>query len=315
MTNQNSIIGNSQSPKKVNSKVLDNKIQKAKNCFFKSKDGAIEAAARTYLIWFDTFSPSAHKDSRAWMEAQIVSRNEEIERHNKEEKDLKQRAYKFVNGRLSEDNWLNSSPDSQAEREELAKEKALLVELNNLTPQQWSARRKVAVHARKNASKFTKIVKFVFNFEYAAEASVTSRYATILEWIDTKFNDEAKVGLTQITNAVNEAGGLEAVLNEQRGNKSVDREAAAKDRKAVAIKNLADTKEVIRNAQANVTFKMDMKDVSEGIVLVLGRYVDGKVEVVYGIPLPDDQIDKICHTVFRGRVCPHAAQTDMTQAA
>ena len=304
------IISNSNSVQKVTPAIIIDNINKAKHSFFQSKEAAGEAAARAYMVWGDTMSPTAHKDSRDWIDAQIAKRNHAIEEHNKEEKALREKAKKFVNGKLADDNWLNSKPETQAEREELAKEKAMLIALNELTSQQWTARRKVAVEARDNASKFTKVVKYVFEFEYATEASVTSRYATVMEWIDTRFAGVVIHDVTELTDAIKAAGGFEAVLNEQRGNKSSAYDAGETDREAIAAALATQTKAAIKTAAAKAIFEMEVNDVQENIVFLVGRFVDGKVEVVGEMPMSADKLDEAVAKFCDDTVLPTHANTE-----
>ena len=305
-----SIISNSKSSQKVTPAIINDNIDKAKRSFAQSKEAASEAAARAYIIWADTMSPLAHKDSRDWMDAQISKRNQMIEQHNKEEKNLREKAKKFVNGKLADDNWLNSNPDTQAERDELAAEKAMLIALNELTAPQWSARRKVPVEARENASKFTKIVKYVFEFEYATEASVTSRYATVMEWIDAKFAGVAIDDVTEITDAIKAAGGFEAVLNEQRGHKSEAYDSDDADRLTIETALATQARAAITSATAKAIIEMPVDEAPGGIVLMLGRYADGKVEVVGKMPLAEDKLDETMTRFCDDTVLPTNANTE-----
>jgi hypothetical protein len=286
------IVANTRAAQTVTPDIICDNIKQAKTSFVLSKDAAGEAAARAYLVWFDTMSANAHVDMIKWMDDEIAKRNPAIDAHNKEEKDLKEKSNKFVNGKLAEDNWLNGTPETKAERDELAAEKARLTSLHALSKDEWAARRKVKVEAREGASKFTKLVKFVFDFEYASDSSVTSRYATVLEWVDAKFGGEIVEDASQITDTIKAAGGFEAVLNLQRGNKPEDDTAAA-DRKAIADAIAKQAKAAVQNADAKATFAMDVKNAPEGIVLVLGRYVDGKVEVVGEMPLVSERLDEV----------------------
>ena len=286
------VLSNGLAAQKVTPEVILDNIAKAKKSFVLSKEAAGEAVARAYLVWTDTMSSKAHVDSINWMNEEIKKRNAAIDQHNKEEKELRDKAKKYVEGRLKEDNWLNSNPETEAERDELAKERARLKSLNAMSPEEWTARRKVRVDAREGASKFIKVVKFVFDFDSPSDSSLTSRYATVLEWVDAKFGNELINDLVEITEAIKAAGGFENALNMQRGNKPED-EQAIKDREAIAKAIAEQAKAAVQSAAAKATFEMKIKNAPEGIVLVLGRYIDGKVEVVGEMPLASDRLNKV----------------------
>jgi hypothetical protein len=148
-----------------------------------SKDSSIEAAAHVYIVYDETQSEHANPNAKDWMERQIEDRNTEIDEHNEKVASDRKRAKAFKAGTLSKDDLVNTQPANEANRKEIEEERARLTELAELTDEDWAARRKVRVGARKNTDDFTTIVKLVLNFERRADASVTSRFATVLEWI------------------------------------------------------------------------------------------------------------------------------------
>ena len=99
------VLSNGLAAQKVTPEVILDNIAKAKKSFVLSKEAAGEAVARAYLVWTDTMSTKAHVDSINWINEEIKKRNAAIDQHNKEEKELREKAKKFVEGRLKEDNW------------------------------------------------------------------------------------------------------------------------------------------------------------------------------------------------------------------
>lgn len=68
------------------------------------------------------------------------------------------------------------------------------------------------VKARKGASRFTEIVKYVLEFHAKAQSSNVSRYAKAIEWLHAKYRSTAVEGSQIYFEAIQIAGGFEAVL-------------------------------------------------------------------------------------------------------
>ena len=286
-----STITNMLSRQKATAEIISSNITKAQTSYAQSKDAAGIAAAHAYIVWVDTMSPRAHKDGRDWMDAQITKRNDEISNHNNELKKLKKYAERYKLGELASSTSFNGDAETKEEREQLAEDKATIIKAAAYTSQDWSALRKVPVDARDNSSRFTKIVKFVFEFEYASQASVVSRYAHVLDWIHAKFSDAEIHDIAEITDAIKIAGGFEAALNEQRGKFVEQDNTCDKDREAIAEAIAGQVKSVVKTAKAKASFDMEVINAPEGMVLVLGRYSNGKVEVVGEMPMTDAELN------------------------
>ena len=284
-------VTNALSRQKATAEIISRNITKAQTSYAQSKDAAGIAAAHAYIVWVDTMSPRAHKDGRDWMDAQIAKRNNEITNHNNELKKLKKYAEQYKLGELASSNSFNGDAETKEEREQLAEDKATIIKAAAYTSQDWSALRKVPVDARDNSSMFTKIIKFVFEFEYASQASVVSRYAHVLDWIHAKFSDADIHDIAEITDAIKMAGGFEAALNEQRGKTVEQDNTCDKDREAIAEAIAGQVKSVIKTAKAKASFDMEVMNAPEGLVLMLGRYADGKVEIVGEMPMTDAELN------------------------
>jgi hypothetical protein len=181
--------------------VIEANIDMAQRNFKNSKTSASEAAAYAYFVWRDTMSPHADTYAADWIKTEIEKRNDEISRHNKVENDDRERAEKFALGRLKQ---AAISKNEQVRLRGLAA----------LDDEAWKLRLKVPIEAREDANAFTKIVKFVFRFDSPADASNTSRYAKVLEWIDA--HCATVQGPSEIVSAIKDAGGFDKVIHMQR---------------------------------------------------------------------------------------------------
>jgi hypothetical protein len=271
-------------------------VDNARKSFALSKDSASMAAAHAYLVWLDTQSSSAPEHMRTWLVEQIDALNTAIDQHNDNEVELKDRATRIFKGeKLKKNDALNIDPKDEEERKQQDAERAELKKLGGQTAEQWQARRKVRIERRNDASAFTEIVKYVFGFDRRADASVTARYAKVLEWIATRFHVVAPHDAGEIVEAIKAAGGFEDALHEQRGlGADEEDDEEAEDRKVQAAAIVTDAKNAVAGAKAKAVFDMDVQNAPEGIVTLLARYVNGKVEVVGELPISDKQLN---HTV------------------
>lgn len=285
------LASNARNSSSINVAAIEAAIASARDSFALSKDSASKAAAHVYLVWLDTQSQSAPEHMRKWLLGEIETRNSEIDAHNELEATQRDRAKRLKASDLKKTDALNVAPKTDADREEQAKDRANLEALGKLEDKDWAARRKVRIERRDDASKFAEIVKFVLRFDRRADASVTSRYATVLEWIAAKFENEVPNDADEIVEAIKAAGGFEDVLHAQRGTEgNKDADEASEDRRIQAEAIIHEAKIAVANAQAKATFEMNVRNAPEGIVTLLARFKDGQVEVVGELPIGADQL-------------------------
>ena len=274
--------------KPITSEAIVANIDMAQRNFNTSKTSASEAAVYAYLVWRDTTSTRADPCGANWIKAEIEKRNDEIIRNNKAEEDDRERAEKFALGRLKQQDL------DEAEQQRLR-------DLAALDDEVWKLRLKVLIKARDDASAFTEIVKFVFRFDSPADASNTSRYAAALEWIDA--NCAAIEDASGIVRAIADAGGFDKVIHMQRlvrkgpekpsqpqkpdGSDQVDSEDAAD------MPETLDKRKAWQSAPSLASFELPIEGQSNDLILFLGRYTDGKVDVVSPVPLAADKLDSV----------------------
>jgi hypothetical protein len=253
-------------------------INKAQHSFVSSKSSAAEAAAHTYMVWLETMSSLASKENSTWIKAQIDDRNIEIKSHNAHEKSRRKQVKDYLAGKLIEND----------------EESTGLAYLTKLTTMEWAARRKVYVDAKASANEFTTIVKFVLNFDRPSDASVTSRFATVLGWIHARFDGTEIRDASQIAEAIKAAGGFEVALIEQRNkDKSKEVEDDVKEREINGKAITEKAREAVQTSKAITCFDMRIKNIEKGIVLLIGRYANGQVEVVDDISVGSGEVESL----------------------
>ena len=279
--------------------VVSEHMAKAQEAYRNSKDSAAKAAAHAYMVWLKTMSPLAESEARSWMTDQIVKRNEEIAAHNDAEEFLQKRVAAHKKKRLAtfnnDDILLKTEFATIDEQKLFDDELAKVTGLYDLKVKDWNDRRKVRIESRSDASEFGLIVKYVFGFDAPSDSSVTTRYAQVLAWIDETMEDRATVTWSQIFKAIQAVGGFEKVVYAMRGKKMNQPEVSgsvlvtAGERKLMAAYVACKATEAAKAAPALAKVEIPVDCNSDGLVLIVGRQVDGQIELVGPLGLESAQ--------------------------
>ncbi len=283
---------------------IQQEVTQARTAFTASKDSAAAAAAHAYMVWLDTMSPSATPLMREEIAKQIVALNDAIDKHNEAESELKKRVKRYDENKLKKNDPASFEGKTEAERKEVEAERAKLAALTSLSDEDWPARRKVRIERRNDASLFTEIVKYVLGFDRRADASVTSRYATVLEWIDENFDDATMQCAADIVTAIKTAGGFEKVLDDQRNKDKPSDEEAAEDRACQAEAIAQQAKDALATAAPKAAFNMDVTHAPDGLVTLLARYTDGVVEIIGELPVNEKELERAVSLFDDERLMP-----------
>lgn len=184
----------------------------------------------------------------------------------------------------------NATPKAKAWADAaIAKRNLAIDQRNEEFRKAKSKERLVRVDMKETAARFTKWIKFVFNFQQVSQASLVSRYSTVIEWADWKFKDRQIHSVSEITDAINAAGGFEEVLSLKRGKQP---KPAANDNQMLAKKVLTQIKASATSSPSVSTYSTAI-DGADKLVVSLGRSNNGKVEVVSTVPLPTEGADHV----------------------
>jgi hypothetical protein len=288
-------------------------IGEARKSFTLSKDSAAKAAAHVYMVWLATLGEDANSQMKEWLGKAVMAANQTIGTFNAEQDKLKVRAEQHKDGKLSKDDAAVVPVKTKAEREQQAKIVAELEAVAAMSTKAFKARKKVTIEMAGNDEDFVGFVRFVLDLTLASETSSVSRYATVVRWVHNHFKDEAPVDADQIVVAIKAAGGFEVAIDAQReaedeGGGGDDE--AAEDLKVRREVLVGDAKEAIKKAPAKATFTMDVEGAPQGIVALLGRIVDGKVEVVGQLPVAEDEVDATVAKFCDAEALPTDASAD-----
>lgn len=301
------------SPHQYTAATVTAEIGEARKSFTLSKDSAAKAAAHVYMVWLATQGDDANSQMKQWLGKAVEAANKAIEAFNTEQDTFKSRAEKLKDGKLDADDAAVMPVKTKAEREDQAKIVAELRDVAAMSTKAFKARKKIAIELASNDEDFVGFVRFVLDLTLVNEASSVSRYATVVRWVHNHFKDEAPVDADQIVAAIKVAGGFEAALDAQR--KAEDDADGGDDVAAENIKIrrevlIADAKEAIKKAPAKATFAMEIEGAPQGIVALLGRIVDGKVEVVGQLPVAEAEVDATVAKFCDAEALPTDASAD-----
>ncbi len=282
--------GNQISSPNISAQLLEQILSDAKICHQRSKDGAAEAVAKTYMLWVHTQSTKATSDSREWLSKAIESANETIAAHNSLVKARSERVSNFKDGKLPDNDPILAKPTSEKHRQEIEADKEGLRAKFGWKPKDWNKLRKVMIAAKDGSSVFNKIVKFTFSFDEPHHSDDVARYCMVLDWVHAQFTSNAPADAQGVFDAIKLAGGFEKVLADQRGAKNND--GNGDDREAMTKAIRQDIKSMLESAAPIATIEMEAQFAHDGYVAFIGR----KRAFVEGVPAQVDVISEIMMT-------------------
>lgn len=259
-----------------NAKRLEGYISTARKAYRQSKTSAAEAAVYCYLVYRGTLSEAG----KSWLADQIKATNAAIKQHNADEKTLQERVTKY----------LQALAVSAKEAATFA-DAADLQELAQLGEADWDRRRKAEIGYRKGTADWTQVVKLALELNSPYQASVVSRFVTVVGYLVRKFPNAVDADYDRMVTKILKEGGFDATYaaqlhHERNGNddeaddgsddgtvKPSDEEVLAKHKKTLTDAGLK-----ALPALANIV--MPVQKAADGYTLLLGRVVDGAVEVI-----------------------------------
>ena len=299
--------------------VLDGSVEDAKKAMHASKDSAMHAAAYAYVIWVHTFTKSAKHPLTEWRDAQIKAFNKAVVTHNMEQKDLRNRVQSYIDKSLPPDDLVNRVASNEDEQKLIDDEKALLAVLSQRSDKDWSNDRMVSINIKANtkATTFSAIVKIVFGFNRASQASLVSRYATVLSWIEKRFGEQPFMTVAEhvkkIVAAMTKDGGFEVALsNERNPHVAVDDHDGydGEDTDVVAKAINEKVKAAIAGAPETASATSAAIHSQGDVVMMIGRYDQGQIKFVGEVALNDDELDATVERLKNPVLSPVSPSTE-----
>lgn len=271
-----SIIANETLETGIDATKLGTFVTKAQEAYKNYKSAAMKSAANCYLLWHYAASEQADKFARAWFASQLENYNTEVDRFNNALPDLEVRVKAHVSGEKTD-----------TASDEFAK----LKDYFGYSQDDWDKAAKLKAEARENASQFTTVVKFVFEFDHPSDASNVSRYAKVLEYIHERREQLDSLTEDAVVALLKKTGGFEAALDIARGNGPENSSSANKSNANSGINNTEEDakrnekvsaiKKAIAHAEPFANVSYVPRFARDGYVFLIGRKLDDKV-AVYG---------------------------------
>ena len=256
-------------------------MQAARSVHRQSNAAAANAAVLTYLVYLGTRSEKGGE----WLKAQIEAVNVVIKGHNATEATLKARVTEYKTKGMA-----MFPPAKTAEEAAIYAEDAVqLAELAKLTDKAWTRRQKVEIAARAGTADWTRVVKLSLELHSSANASVISRYSSVLAWLNQRFPNADDSLYGAMVKAIADAGGFDAVYCEQIDRqKSQDEQDDGSDDgtlTAEQVEAIDKAKAKILDDGINATVALSLvpvtaKHAADGYTMLLARVGENGVEVL-----------------------------------
>lgn len=267
---------------------LQERIALAQGYHLATKKSAMEAVAHA-CVYSRMITDDV--DLQKWEKDEIDKKNAEIKRHNKRNDEDKKRSLDFVLERLDKEDWVHTA-DTEEDRKKASEEKVRLKTIATRKDVEWKALNKVEIKGREGAG-YSATVKFVFGLDRATDAPTVSRYQHVMQWVYDAFGSEFPDTHEPIIQAINDAHGFDAVLEKQRAKKAGKPANDNADKKAE--KTHAEAEAIRKSVQAEpakASVPVDLAG-ADGLVIVLGRYTKGTLEVVRYFNVAPDELNKL----------------------
>lgn len=326
---------NIHTPHQSNPDIIEGFIARAKTSYINAKDGASEAIANTYMVYLDVCSSEASQIGKDWFKKAVEDRNAVIKAHNTEIDDIKKSAPLYKTEKLPKNHTLMQDIVTDEDQEIHDALIAKYTHYLELTDYQRGQLKRVQLEIDDDEKNYINIVKLVLELDYTHQSDVMSRYATVLEWTDNRFEEIVIEDTATIVSAIKEAGGFERVLRDQRQIKAntVTTDDETQARKLIYDAVIKQNKSTIREAQSLATFSRESLHSRDGMVFLVGSYEGGKIEIKSEVRLADGEYDAIvsrfdnkelietdtdCEVLSRvidlGQILQDKAETNKTEA-
>lgn len=269
---------------------LDVMMGKAQQELRTSKDRAMHAAAYSYIIWSECQTPSG----KTWFDAAVKAENAQIDADNAKMKKDRSDINKFENNKLPKTHPINETGDDAEAKTISAKAKADMIALQAQYAGKNAPEAKKTIEMTNGVIDFMAVVKLVFKFFTAKDASLLSRYATVCKFIHERFAAVVPLNFADIVTALADAGGFEASYKAQTTAKqNTKNNAKGSEVQLMTEKAQAVGKESAKAMTAVQSFDMSITNVAEGFTVLLARTDGSKVEVLGEAPVTEAQITKL----------------------
>ncbi len=269
--------GAAKASKKALEQELGDLVTNAQSSMRNAKDSAIQAAVYCFRFWLRTQSADAGK----WYKDAVEARNKLIKSDNGEIDERMRKADQYKNNKLPASDLANEVAYDEVHAKQIAAHKAKYEADVGRSPAEWKSMRKLLVEAKPGANPFTEIVKFVFCFEKPSEASLISRYATVLSVLHVQFKGKADLTHEVAVDYLVKLGGFEAAIAAYAKPQLDQKPRLSEEvKKKLGAQLVADAAEAAANTVDATQIALQPAHAHKGFVLLLAHSDGSKVTVV-----------------------------------
>lgn len=266
----------------VTPELIEAYLAEARQAYVSSKEAAARSAAYIYLTWKAALAPWAKQVDKDTMAGAITAYDKEIEAFNTAIETLKKNATKLLKNEIKPED-LDTNPSLSGDGAAVYQKLVALVRANG-TFEVKDYRKVTANSNRENASPFAALVKYVLGLDRPEDSSTVSRYVSVVSFLHSSAGAKTANDPVELIKLIEGVGGFERAVQWQRGNKHpAGKTNGNKAEKAKAI--AAQVKKALKDAPSKGTVAMDAFSAKDGLVVLVGRCANGKVDVIGELPV------------------------------
>lgn len=263
----------------VTPELIEGYLAEARQAYVSSKEAAARSAAYIYLTWKAALAPWAKQVDKDAMAEAIAAYDKEVQAFNTAIETLKKNATK--KDVKAED--LDIKPPLSGD--DLAVYRKLVALVRSGKTFETKDYRKVTANSnREGASPFAALVKFVLGLDRPEDSSTVSRYVAVVSFLHSSPGAAAANDASELVKLIEGVGGFERAVQWKRGNNPLAAKPNGnKAEKAKAI--AAQVKKALKDAPSKGDITMDVFSAKDGLVVLVGRCANGKIDVIGELPV------------------------------
>ncbi|MEI6534107.1 MAG: hypothetical protein WCN98_02115 [Verrucomicrobiaceae bacterium] len=266
----------------VTPELIEGYLAEARQAYVSSKEAAARSAAYIYMTWKAALAPWAKQADKDTMADAITAYDKEVQTFNTAIETLKKNAAKLLKNEIKPED-LDTNPSLTGDGLEVYQKLVALVR-SGKTFDAKDYRKVTASSHREGTSPFAVLVKFVLGLDRPEDSSTVSRYVSVVSFLHSSAGAKTANDASEFVKLIEGVGGFERAVQWKRGNNPpTAKQNGNKAEKAKAI--AAEVKKALENAPSKGVVTMDVFSAKDGLVVLVGRCSNGKVDVIGELPV------------------------------
>ena len=266
----------------VTSELIEGYLAEARLAYVSSKEAAARSAAYIYMTWKAALAPWAKQADKDTMADAITAYDKEVQTFNTAIETLKKNAAKLLKNEIKSQD-LDTNPSLSGDGPAVYQKLVALVR-SGKTFEIKDYRKVTANSNREGTSPFAALVKYVLGLDRPEDSSTVSRYVSVVSFLHSKCSTSTANDPSELIKLIEGVGGFERAVQWKRGNNpSAAKPNGNKAEKAKAI--VKQVKEALKGASSKGNVNMDVFSAKDGLVVLVGRCANGKVDVIGELPV------------------------------